>query len=516
MENFLLWVFYFLTFYAFLPGLVSRTFGFRVFKRGLAKSEIALTFDDGPDPVYTPQLLDLLKRYDAKATFFVVGIHAERHPEILKRMHDEGHVIGIHNYVHKSNWLMRPRTVKKHIHRTSDIIHEATGVRSLYYRPPWGIVNLFDFSNLGYLQIILWSSLFGDWRKRVGAERLRERIMKKLHPGEVLLLHDCGATFGADLEAPVNMLAALEPVLAEGRARGYKFVHITEMIAITDAAKKGKSQAKADSKNRESESHSVGSVNETALNVETVQAGNGKLRQAAKPKLGLMKRIAVSCWMGWERLFHVMFRVKPVAGGSIFHYRIIKYHGATLELSDGNRIADKDAVVEIHFDNAMLLKLMTNSRSMMQLAVMLIREVKKSMPLLAKRLATDEDAHHAKGLYGVSLMNRGVENFGFDVHKLPKGLFDFSSRLYLKLLLRVLNPSGKQRLSEQGARMEPRIMAMSMDYFRRRFDSDDERASAAPNRHAARDFDDRVHQGGTNDLHSAAFDNVNAAREFTP
>ena len=53
--------------------------------------EIALTFDDGPDPVYTPRLLDLLKRYDAKATFFVVGIHAEKHPDILKRMHDEGH-----------------------------------------------------------------------------------------------------------------------------------------------------------------------------------------------------------------------------------------------------------------------------------------------------------------------------------------------------------------------------------------------------------------------------------------
>ncbi|MBM7565473.1 polysaccharide deacetylase family protein [Paenibacillus sacheonensis] len=487
MENFLLWGFYFLTFYAFLPGLVSRTFGFRVFKRGRAEREIALTFDDGPDPVYTPLLLDLLKRYDAKATFFVVGNHAERHPEILKRMHDEGHIIGIHNYVHKTNWLMRPRTVKKQIQRTSEIIRNATGSDSVYYRPPWGIVNLFDFSNLGYMQIILWSALFGDWRKRVGAERLKKRIMKKLRPGEILLLHDCGDTFGADKEAPVHMLAALEPVLAAGQAKGYKFVHIAEMIAITDEAKKSNagSDAKAESR-----------------------------KGGSKPKLGLMKRIAVSCWMGWERLFHVVFRVKSVADGSIFHYRVIKYRGATLELSDGNRIADKDDVVELHFDNGMLLQLMTNSRSMMQLAVMLIREVKKSMPQLAERLALDADAQLVKGLYGVSLMNRGVENFGFDVHKLPKGLFDFSSRLYLKLLLRVLNPSGKQRLSEQGARMEPRIMAMSMDTFWQRFSSDDERT--APNRAAARDFDGRLHGNGTNELHSAAYDNANAAREFTP
>ena len=108
MENLLVWGFYFLTLYAFLPGLVSRLFGFRVFKKGITNREIALTFDDGPDPFYTPLLLDLLARHGARATFFVVGSHAERHPELLQRMRDEGHIIGIHNYVHKTNWLMRP------------------------------------------------------------------------------------------------------------------------------------------------------------------------------------------------------------------------------------------------------------------------------------------------------------------------------------------------------------------------------------------------------------------------
>ncbi|AZN40273.1 polysaccharide deacetylase family protein [Paenibacillus albus] len=467
MENFLLWGFYILTFYAFLPGIISRTFGFRVFKGGRAKKEIALTFDDGPDPVYTPQLLDLLKRYDAKATFFVVGIHAERHPELLKRMHDEGHVIGIHNYVHKSNWLMRPSTVKKQIHRTSEIIRKTTGVRSAYYRPPWGIVNLFDFSNLGYLQIILWSSLFGDWRKRVGAERLQQRIMKKLRPGEVLLLHDCGKTFGADEDAPANMLTALEPVLKTGRERGYKFVHITDMIAITDKNK------------------------------------------AAAPSFSLLKRAIIACWMGWERLFHVLFRVKSGGEGAIFHYRIIPYGGKTIELTDGRRIEPKDPVVELHFDNEKLLGMMSESKSMMHVAIRLIREVQHGMPKLAKKLMEDEAAGTVKGLYGVSMINRGAEQFGFSVLPIPKGLFDKSTRIYLKLLLRVLHPSGKQRLAEQGARLEPRIIAMSMAEFWHRYGEDTNMArewkASAPK------ADTKRNPGAHNSIASGTYDNANAA-----
>ncbi|KHF34701.1 Peptidoglycan-N-acetylglucosamine deacetylase [Paenibacillus sp. P1XP2] len=96
MQTLLLWLFYISSFYAFIPGLITRIFGFRVFRRGSTEHAYALTFDDGPDPQYTPQLLDLLKKYDAKATFFVVGSHAEQNPELVKRMYDEGHLIGIH------------------------------------------------------------------------------------------------------------------------------------------------------------------------------------------------------------------------------------------------------------------------------------------------------------------------------------------------------------------------------------------------------------------------------------
>jgi peptidoglycan/xylan/chitin deacetylase (PgdA/CDA1 family) len=432
MENVLLWIFYFLTFYAFLPGFISRAFGFRVFKRGHARAEIALTFDDGPDPVYTPRLLDLLRKYGAKATFFVVGAHAERHPELLVRMAEEGHAIGIHNYVHKTNWLMRPGTVKKQIARTSEIIERAAGVKPIYYRPPWGIVNLFDYANLGHLQIILWSAMFGDWRKRVGVERLTARMLKKLRPGEVLLLHDCGRTFGADEDAPENMLQALEVYLQRGTGRGYRFVTIGEMIALTD---------------------------------------RNRAREKAEKGPGIFRRTAAACWMVWERCFNVLFRIVDPGEGSMLHYRIRKYAGPELRLDDGTVIRPKDRIVELHFDNGKLRHLLANARSVMKVAIALIRDAERSLPTLARHLESHADLRGVKALYGISLIHRGPEAFGFSVLDLPRGPFRFFTTRYLRLLIRVLNPNGRELLRDKQAQLYPRIMAMPLDGFLRRYGS---------------------------------------------
>lgn len=441
MESLLLLGFYILTFYAFLPGLISRIFGFRVFKRGKTKREIALTFDDGPDPTYTAQLLDLLARYDAKATFFVVGANAERHPELLRRMKDEGHVIGIHNYVHKTNWFMRPATVKRQIHQTSEVIRKATGVRSSYYRPPWGIVNLFDFSNLGHLQIILWSAMFNDWRQRVGVKRLTKRLMKKLRPGEVLLLHDCGTTLGADEHAPAHMLEALETYLQEGQSRGYRFVHIEEMIEISDQMR-----ARRFERLREQLEH-----------------------PPKRPRIGVLKRTAVALWLGWERVFQVLFRVRPVKGDAIFHYRVRKYQGETLQLSDGEEIRKGDEVVELHLDNEKLFQTLSSSGSVIRMAIYVVREVGRAMPKLASELAGRPELDHVKGLYGISMINRGSQSFGFSTIDLPPGMFSRFTRIYLSLLLRVLHPGGGQRVRDKKETLVPRIIAMSMTEFRRRY-----------------------------------------------
>ncbi len=431
MENLFLWGFYVMTFYAFLPGLISRTFGFRVFKRGQAEKEIALTFDDGPDPHYTPQLLDLLARYGAKATFFVVGSHAEHQLDLLRRMEKEGHTIGIHNYVHKSNWVMRPRTVKRQIDRTNDIIEQATGKRSVYYRPPWGIVNVFDYSNLGYLHIILWSALFGDWRMRLGAERLKKRMLKKLRPGEVLLLHDCGRTLGADKDAPRNMLIALESFLEEAKNRGYQFVGIDRMIKLTDDAR-------------------------------------------ARHR-SLFKRIIISLWLAYERAFHVVFRLRTVEAEidkpAAFHYRVIKYGGEPIEFENGSRVTKGDAVAEIHFDNRMLSDIAASSKSPLAIGLRLIREVEHTLPFLANQLAEDPGAKDIKALYGVSMIHRGADRLGFEVHQLPEGLFKRSSQVYLRVLMKVLTntkqyKSGRKKAGASAARAEavsPRMLLMPVE-----------------------------------------------------
>ncbi|WP_042201968.1 polysaccharide deacetylase family protein [Paenibacillus camerounensis] len=417
MQTLLLWLFYISTFYAFIPGMISRIFGYRVFRKGIGRSEFALTFDDGPDPRYTPLLLDLLKRYDAKATFFVVGSHAEQNPEIIKRIHDEGHLIGIHNYVHKTNWLMRPATVKQQIKRTDDIIYSITGVRSTYYRPPWGIVNLFDFSKRRQVQIVLWSAMFGDWKEKLGAERLTGKLMSKLGPGEVMLLHDCGTTLGADPNAPEHMLIALERMLQEADSRGLRSIRIDDMI-------------------------------------KQVQA-------SPIMRLSFGKRLLVGLWLIWEQCFQFMFRIKTIAPADPFlHYRLRKYQGEPVQMENGERLVKGDQIIELHIDNRQLFELGVHARSSAQLAIRMIRRMQKDLPVLAERIAADVELAEAKALYGVSMLNRGPEKFGFMVLDLPDGWFARSTKFYLSILLSVIHPAGGARLKERSEVLVPKMILM--------------------------------------------------------
>jgi peptidoglycan/xylan/chitin deacetylase (PgdA/CDA1 family) len=417
MQTLLLWLFYISTFYAFIPGMISRIFGFRVFRKGTGQNEFALTFDDGPDPRFTPLLLDLLKKYDAKATFFVVGSNAERYPELIQRIHEEGHLIGIHNYVHKTNWLMRPATVRRQIQRTNDIIYNIIGERSTYYRPPWGIVNLFDISKRRQVEIVLWSVMFGDWREKLGAQRLTEKMLARLNPGEVMLLHDSGTTLGADPDAPENMLVALELTLQEAQRRGLRSIRVDDMIKMAE--------------------------------------------KSPIRRLSFSKRVLVGLWLAWEQVFQVLFQLKTINPADPFmHYRMRKYQGEPVELGDGTLLSKGDKVIELHIDNRQLFELGIHSRSSAQLAIRMIRRMQKGLPMLAEVIASDVNLAQAKALYGVSMINRGPEKFGFSVHDLPDGLFARSTKFYLKILLSVIHPDGGARLKERSEVLVPKLILM--------------------------------------------------------
>lgn len=449
MELFLWICFYLWTFYGLLPALISRLFGFRVFLRGKADREIALTFDDGPDPVYTGRLLDLLRKYGARGTFFVVGENAERHPDLIARIHREGHVLGIHNYKHKTNWLMRPKTVKLHIQRTSDVVKRITGVRPQYYRPPWGIMNAFDYSKLGYLQVVLWTSMFGDWREKVGAELLYTRMRQKLKPGQVFLLHDCGSTFGADRNAPANMIAALERILQDGDGLSCRFVGIDEMIDLTERNKR-----------------SAGSLRPPARRAAAMSDGETRpariesKEEAAARNPGFGKRLLVRIWLVYESLFHFVFRLRPVGDGKSINYRIRRYSGPPLDLRDDSTLYSGDYVMEMHFDNKMLYELGMGARSAMKVGIRIVRAVEQALPYLARELAVAKHGAEVKALYGISMIHRGSDSLGFGIHDLPRGLFAWMTNWYLRILIRVIHPAGNARVRDDGGSLVPKMLIM--------------------------------------------------------
>jgi peptidoglycan-N-acetylglucosamine deacetylase len=199
--------------YTIFPTVFIRSFGWGIMKK-LNGAGMALTFDDGPNPEYTEQLLDLLKKYDAKATFFVVGSKVKKNPDVIKRMHHEGHTIGIHHYHHVSSWILSPFQLKKQLKLTEMAIQECTNEKVLFYRPPWGHFNLFTLLFSKKYQIVMWSAIFGDWKVQTN---LLEKLRKTTDPGSILLLHDCGETWGADREAPKYMLESLEDFLRENQ-----------------------------------------------------------------------------------------------------------------------------------------------------------------------------------------------------------------------------------------------------------------------------------------------------------
>ncbi|GGH30183.1 polysaccharide deacetylase family protein [Paenibacillus segetis] len=218
--------------YMIVPFFFTRIFRWGVHSKGKVKMGMALTFDDGPDPMYTPVLLDLLQEYGVQATFFVLGEKAEKYPELIRRMHREGHQIGIHNYTHTLNWVSPPWTIRRdQVDRTANIVEQITGERPIFYRPPWGLLNLGDlfFMRKSY-QIVLWSVMVGDWKSTVSAEQLKRTLLNKMKSGSIVVLHDSGDTFGADEEAPGHMICGLKEVLKEIHKKGLQCLRVDELL----------------------------------------------------------------------------------------------------------------------------------------------------------------------------------------------------------------------------------------------------------------------------------------------
>lgn len=215
--------------YSVIPTVLIRVSGWGIHKKTKADG-IALTFDDGPNAEYTPQLLDLLKKYDVKATFFVVGNHAKKNPDIMKRMAEEGHTIGIHHFDHVSSWTLSPFRLKQQLDMADQAIYEITHEKVHFYRPPWGHFNLFTLLLGKRYHIIMWSNIFGDWKVENAKNILLDQMRIASTEGSIFLLHDDGENPGADKEAPHYMMQNLGIFLEECQQRNVRFITLKELL----------------------------------------------------------------------------------------------------------------------------------------------------------------------------------------------------------------------------------------------------------------------------------------------
>ncbi|MET8244994.1 polysaccharide deacetylase family protein [Streptomyces sp. NPDC005202] len=152
-----------------------------------------LTFDDGPDPRYTPHILDTLAKYDVRATFFVCGEMADWNRDLLARMADEGHVVGNHTWSHPLLTQLTRRRIRSEMERTSDVIEKAYGERPLWFRAPYGAWNraIFQLGAEMGMEPLAWTVDSLDWTTP-GTGTIVDRIESGAAPGVVVLSHDAG------------------------------------------------------------------------------------------------------------------------------------------------------------------------------------------------------------------------------------------------------------------------------------------------------------------------------------
>ena len=179
---------------------------------------VALTFDDGPHPLYTEPLLDGLKERGVRATFFVTGENAALRPDIIKRMHDEGHLIGNHTYTHIELTKTNREKFKRELVRTNEVLQEITGEEVLYVRPPYGAWDKKLESELNMFPI-LWSVDPLDWCT-ADASCITQTVLKKVGENDIILMHDYYKT---------SVEAALA-IVDELQQQGYEFVTVDKIL----------------------------------------------------------------------------------------------------------------------------------------------------------------------------------------------------------------------------------------------------------------------------------------------
>ncbi|MDA8346792.1 MAG: polysaccharide deacetylase family protein [Thermaerobacter sp.] len=372
---------------------------------------VCFTFDDGPGEA-TESVLSVLAANESQATFFLVGTQARRHPELVQRMIREGHEVASHGARHRSAWWMTPWGSFRQVSAAGAELSHLSGGEVRHFRPPWGQFNLFVpiAASAQRQRIALWSYDPGDWRKGQDPAALAQRIISRLQPGQIFLLHDAGGKDGR-----LHTAKALEIALPELRRLGYKAVTLEEL-----------------------------------------------LRHEMPISFG--RRALQAVWGLWESAFEKMNHIERLGDvRSVLRIGRVTYRGIEAHLKNGRVVKPGDAVGEIHFNNPQLAALG---------ALRALPLVDQAMRELTRVMVENPRYQKIDVFFGISVAFRGTRRFGFEVVDLDfPPLRKFLAGTYLRWVMTVYHPQGLERLNHRREQLEPKGVFITRDTLLQRYGS---------------------------------------------
>src|SRR5680860_297254 len=377
--------------YTVIPDLFLHRLGAGSWKRQFGPG-VTLTFDDGPDPVFTPRVLEVLKKYQVCATFFMVAEKAKKYPELIQQVKEEGHQIGVHSFNHRYAWFTSPWKTSQEWTESVRILEQLTDRKITWMRPPWGTFNLMTWWWLKRhkMRAVLWSVEGHDWEARRSPEEITKRILKGAKEGTIVVLHDSGGEAGAR----ENSILALE--------------RLCEQI-----------------------------VQELMLPLVPLEFPDWKRGQ----------RLVFRAWEKWEHYYARRHRVERIDATNIFRLEKSTYDGPNLYAEDGKLLAQKgDTVAEIHLDN---IRLQAKGLDMQKTALKVLHQVHEFLPGLAQYVAEEPTYDNIKVLLAQTLLHRGVKRFGFTVQDSQDTWQSQGIAWLQKMIMRVYHPAGKDRKNER-------------------------------------------------------------------
>ncbi|MCX7796584.1 MAG: polysaccharide deacetylase family protein [bacterium] len=405
-------IFLLLVIYTVIPDIWFRFISPSVLKRGnKSRRYVFFTFDDGPHPIYTTQILEILERNNIKATFFFLGKKAKEFPEIVRLVKEKGHVIGSHGYSHRPIWVLYPNATREEFKKTDSIIYSILGEFPKYIRPPWGGFNLsmLKFLNDQKKRFVLWSLDSRDWQRNIGVDNIIERVLNRIEPGDIVLFHD-----GRWEDISKKTVEALPIIIEKLRLKGYEISLLSE---------------------------------------DSIHGERKFLTLLLKAIFTIVDVI----------FYRVTKTIRIDDPEMLLSFSINRNRWKRIILKDGTIIDRGDRYVEIHFLNDAISSILRNHQTLMGASKEIKRRLFYSIERIIKYLE-DNGLSDVKAFHGVTVLYRIIgTDLGtiYDVNPIFRSFVD----LYEKLILVTYHPEGFNRLKKKG-KLTPKSIWVSTTSIR--------------------------------------------------